>query len=474
MVSTASTTTSSIVTALGGGSGIDMLKLANDLAIAQFAARNDRLTAKSETLDSQISAASNIRSMLYSLSTSLGERVRQGDLSPQPTVANASVATASFTGVGQPKGSYSLEVTKLATSQTLALPPYTAASDTTGSGTLTFRFGAVSGGTFTADANQAAVDIAIPSGATLSEVALAINGANAGVSAYIAKTVDGAQLVLKGKEGANSGFVLEATEDAGEPGLSNLAWNPGSASGQLVASASDSAFKIDGLSMTGSSNTVSDAIPGLKLKLASTNVGSPTTLTFADPTSAITSAMTDLTSALNEIMSEINAATDPLGGELRTDPGARALKRSMSQLAGTVVMPNASGAARTLADLGLSTQRDGTFALDSERLADTLAKDPEGVAAMFTNGIYGVYASVDKVYRNATSTTNPGSLGGSISRYTKQLQQVGEDKTELVEKQETLRASLASRFSKSEARIGQLNSTMSFLENQIAAWNKSD
>jgi len=100
--------------------------------------------------------------------------------------------------------------------------------------------------------------------------------------------------------------------------------------------------------------------------------------------------------------------------------------------------------------------------------------DPEGVAAMFTNGIYGVYASVDKVYRNATSTTNPGSLGGSISRYTKQLQQVGEDKTELVEKQETLRASLASRFSKSEARIGQLNSTMSFLENQIAAWNKSD
>ena len=53
-------------------------------------------------------------------------------------------------------------------------------------------------------------------------------------------------------------------------------------------------------------------------------------------------------------------------------------------------------------------------------------------------------------------------------------EQVGEDKTELVEKQETLRASLASRFSKSEARIGQLNSTMSFLENQIAAWNKSD
>jgi flagellar hook-associated protein 2 len=474
MVSTASTTTSSIVTALGGGSGIDMLKLANDLAIAQFSARTDRLAAKSETLDSQISAASNIRSMLFGLSSSLGDRVRVGDLSPQPTVANTSVATASFTGVGQPKGSYSLEVTQLAKSQTLALAPYAAATDTTGSGTLTLRFGAVAGGNFAEDTSKAAVDIAIPAGATLSDVAAAINGANAGVSAYVAKTVDGAQLVLKGKEGANSGFILEASEDAADPGLSKLAWNPSSTSGQLLATATDSAFKIDGLAMSGTSNTVSDAIPGLKLKLASTNVGAPTTLTFADPSSAITSAMTDLTSALNEIIAEINTATDPKTGELRSDPGARALKRTMSQLAGSAVMPNATGAAKTLADLGLSTQRDGTFALDTARLSKTLASDPEGVAAMFTNGIYGVYASVDKIYRNATSTTNPGSLGGSITRYTKQLQQVGEDKAGLVEKQEALRASLASRFTKSEGRIGQLKSTMSFLENQIASWNKSD
>ncbi|WP_198046000.1 flagellar filament capping protein FliD [Novosphingobium aquimarinum] len=474
MVSTASTTTSSIVTALGGGSGLDMLKLANDLAIAQFAARNDRLAAKSETLDSQISAASNLRSMLFSLSSSLGDRVRVGDLSPQPTVANTSVATASLTGTRQPKGSYSLEVTQLAKAQTLALAPYSAATDTTGSGTLTLRFGAVSAGSFTEDTSKPAVDIAIPSGATLSEVANAINVANTGVSAYIANTVDGAQLVLKGKDGANSGFILEATEDPAEPGLSNLAWSPGSASGQLLASASDAAFKIDGLSMTASSNTVSDAIPGVKLKLSATNIGSPTTLSFADTSPAITSAMTDLTSALNEIMAEINSATNPQTGELRTDPGARALKRTMSQLAGTVVMPNATGAARTLADLGLSTQRDGTFVLDTARLSQTLAKDPEGVAAMFTNGIYGVYSSVDKIYRNATSTTNPGSLGGSISRYTKQLQQVGEDRTELVEKQETLRANLASRFTTSEGRIGQLKSTMTFLENQIAAWNKSD
>src|SRR5262245_55510050 len=101
---TAATATRSLVTALGAGSGIDMVELANNLAEAQFAARSDRLTAKSELLDRQISSASNLKSMLLTLSTSLGDRVRQGDLSPQPQIANGAVAQASLSGSAQPKG----------------------------------------------------------------------------------------------------------------------------------------------------------------------------------------------------------------------------------------------------------------------------------------------------------------------------------------------------------------------------------
>src|SRR5690606_27814357 len=155
--------------------------LAENLAAAQFAARTDRLTTKSETLDRQISAASNLKSMMLSLSTSLGDRVRMGDLSPQPQIANGSVAQVSLSGSRQPSGSYSLEVTALAKSQTLASPAYAAATDTVGSGTLTLRFGTVSGSGFSEDTGQSAVDIAIPPGATLAQVAQAINGARAGV-----------------------------------------------------------------------------------------------------------------------------------------------------------------------------------------------------------------------------------------------------------------------------------------------------
>lgn len=469
------TPTPSLVTALGSGSGIDMAALATNLATAQFASQVGRLTTKSETLTAQISSAANLKSMMLNIATSLGNAVRTGGLSPQPQIAAANVASGSLSGTRTPSGSYSLEVTTLAKSQTLASAAFSnsEASQPVGGGTLTLRFGDISQPVSDPD-TRTAVDITIAPDAKLSDVANAINATNTGVTAYVAQTAQGAQLVFKGKEGVANGFTLETSETPANSGLARLAWKPSSTTGQLVTTAGDASFKVDGLPRTSPSNSVSEAIPGVTLKLAGTNVGAPTTVTFSDASAALTSTMTDLTGALNEIAAALNTATDLSTGDLRSDSGARALKRSFSQLAGTVVMPNATGAARTLADLGLSTQRDGTFVLDSNRLKATMAKDPEGVAAMFTNGLYGAYATVDKLSRSATDASNPGSLGGSISRFNKQLAQTKVDQTTITGKQDALRASLTKRFAVSDTRISASKATLSFLQGQIDAWNKSD
>lgn len=475
--STVSSVGSSLITALGGGSGTDMGKLASDLSVAQYALRTNRLNTKSETLDSQISEASTLKSMLLNFSTSLGDRVRTGDLSPQPQVANSSVASAAYSGVGTPSGSYSLEVEALAKSQTWSstASAFGASTDTVGSGTLTLRFGTVSGSTFTADANHAAVDITIAAGASLSDVATAINSAGAGVTAYVANTTSGAQLVLKGQEGAANGFILEATPDSADtnPGLSRLAWEPTTgASSQLLAGAGDASFKLDGLQMKSSSNRVNDVVPSVNLTLTGTNIGSPTKITFGDPSSALTTVMQDLTSALNEIMAELNTATDPKTGDLARDSGARTLKSTLSSLTSKIVMPNAApGAPSTLADLGLKIERDGTFSFDSARLSETLKADASGAAAMFTNGLYGVYSTIDGITRKATSSTDPGSLGGSITRYTDLQTKVATDLAKVAEQQEALRTRLVSQFTASEKSISVSNSTLSFLQNQIDVWN---
>ncbi|MEL7729648.1 flagellar filament capping protein FliD [Citromicrobium bathyomarinum] len=476
---TTAPSTSSIVSRLGGGSGVDMVALAEDLARAQFENRQVRLEDRSEVLEQKISAASRLRGLLSSFASALGDRVRTGDLSAQPNIGNASVAKVSSPLGTSGKGTYSLEVSQLAQSQTLLSPDY-AADEGVGSGTLTLRFGTISGTAFTADPDQGAVDIAIAPDATLADVASAINAKGTSVTAYVADSANGSQLVLKGAQGAQNGFVIEATEDnpgniiTGPRGLELLAWKPQDGDPALLTSTAQNAeYTLDGVDRSSSSNKINNVAPGLSLELTGTTApGAPTTIGFGSPKNAVTSAMTDIVGALNEIANELNAATDAMTGELARDYGARALRSEFSSLGTKVIMPNApEGAPRTLAEIGLAIERNGTFRLDTARLDKALTETPDAVAAMFTSGINGVFSTIDRIARHNAIATDPGSLAGSVARYTSQSEQIGDDLAELAEKQEALRAQMVARFSQSDARVSASQSTLSFLQSQIEAWN---
>ncbi|MFO1255757.1 MAG: flagellar filament capping protein FliD [Sphingomonadaceae bacterium] len=463
--------TSSIVQTLGGGSGIDMAALAESLATAQFAARIDRNATQAETVDRQISAVSTLRGQITQLASAVGDRVRNGDLSVQPQIANGAVATVTK-GAATGSGSYTLEVSELAAAQVLSGPAIAAPTTAIGAGSLTLRFGTIAGGTLSEDPAHPPVTVNIASGSTLNDVAAAINAAHCGVSAYVLNGTDGAHLMLKGSTGAANGFQLEATETPGQEGLAALAWTPASAPERLLNAASSAAFKLDGLDMTSASNTIADIVPGLSLTLTGRNAGAPTTIRFSDPSAAVTTFMNDLTAALNELAAELNKDTDPQGGDLARDSGARALRRGLTQLAGNIAMPGAAaGEPRTLADLGLATNRDGTFRLDTARLSATLKSSPSGVAAMLTNGIYGVYASLDKLGRAVTVASDPGTLGGSLARLSAQKTKLASEKADLAEAQEKLRSQMVTRFAATDSRVGASRATLTFLQNQIAAWN---
>ena len=465
-----SSATSQLLTSLGAGSGIDMSALAEQLSAAQFASRLDQIAARGDKITTQISSASTLKSMIGSLASSLGDRVRTGDLAAAPQIANSAVAVVSK-GAATGRGTSTLEVTALAKAQTLVTPAVASETTPIGSGTLTLRFGPISGGSLTPDTARD-VALTIPQGATLATVASAINASSAGVTAYVATGASGAQLVLKGQDGAANAFELDVAESPTDPGLAALAWNPAGSPARLTAAASDAAYKLDGVARTSTTNTITDAAPGLSLKLTATNTGSPTTISYSDPGTSISSAMQDLTSALNEMVSELNKDTDPNSGTLSNDPGARTLRRQLTTLASTQIMPaNASGAPVTLSDLGLSTNRDGTFTLDTKRLDAVLKRDPAGTGAMFTNGLFGVFATFDKLSRTVASSTDPSSLGGSISRLTKLQTTLTTQKTDLTTKQEDLRTKLVSRFASLNTNVSASKSTLSFLQAQVAAWS---
>ncbi len=464
-----------LVTSLGLGTGINMSDLATQLAQASYATANKNMSNQLSAVQVQISEASALQNNVASLVSSFASLLDGGSLSARPTVTNSAVATASLPpGSSGATTSYALEVSHLASAQALASPPLASASATTGSGTLTINFGTIAGTSFTADAAQSPVSITVNPGDTLSQIAASINGAGAGLSAYVATTATGAQLVMKGPTGANSAFTLSATEDPGDPGLSALAWNPASgASGRLAQTARDASFSIDGIAQTSASNSIANAAPGLSLVLTGTNAGNPTTITYSDPSSAISNAMTNLTSALNSIVGTMNTDLAPsANGSLTNDGGARALSAQLAQLPGATIMPGAgAGAPSTLADLGLVVGKDGTYTLDSAKLQSALTRNPGAVAAMFTNGLYGVYGTLANLSFAISSSTDPGSLAGSVNTYTARQTSLTSRQADIAKQQSNMQAQLISQFAAANSSVAASKSTLTYLQNQIAAWN---
>lgn len=464
--------TEALLTSLGVSGTINVTGLADQLSQAQYAGQTDLLNHRNSTLSTEISDSSTLMNLMSTLASSLDSTISQGQLSSTPQIASSAVATVSA-GTVQGHGTSTLEVDALAQGQTIAGPTIASGATDVGSGSLTITLGTISGSQFTAG-SASPVTVNIPAGSSLSQVASAINQAGAGVSAYVATNSNGQQLVITGPQGAANAFTVSASEDATDPGLAKFAWSPGASGGATLAqSASDARYQLDGVARTSPTNSITDAAPGISLNLTGTNVGNPTTISFTDPTQAITSGMNDLVSALNSIVSQLNTYTAP-GAALTNSPGARALQASLSSLSLATVMPNATGTQpKTLGDLGLTTNKDGTFSLDTTVLNRALHTNPQAVAAMFTTGPNGVYATIYNLSSTVNDPTNGNSLAGGITSLHAQQKTITTELSALSTKQAALRTQLITQFSALSSVVSADKSTESFLTQQVALWTNS-
>jgi flagellar hook-associated protein 2 len=472
---------SALLTALGGGTGVDMTALATTISTAEYAGQTASINSQLTTVAKQISQAAQLKSDLLSLSSSLATLIDGGGLTPTPTVTNSAVATASLpSGSAGANSSYTLEVTQLAAAQVLASSNYSSSSATMKAGTLTFNFGTIASNKFTAG-STASSTLTVTDGETLTDLASAINNASMGVTAYIATNSSGAQLVLKGTEGAANAFTITSSDTSdssatGTNSVSTLAYDPATTSTTInsVQGSSDAAYKLDGIARTSTSNTIASAAPGLSLQLTGTNAGNATTITYSDPSSAITTTMTNLVTALNSLVTENNADMASSTGNLMNDQGARAMAKALGKLAGSTIMPNAaSGDPATLADLGVTLAKDGSFTLDTSKLASVLSSNKTGVAAMFTKGVHGVYAGIYSMVTALTTSSDTGSLAGSVTRYTNLQTSLNTQLTNIASQQSTLRARLVTQYAAANSSVATYNSTLTYIKDQVAQWNKT-
>jgi flagellar hook-associated protein 2 len=424
------------ISAAGVGSNLDVDGIVSQL----MAVEKQPLTLMQNTesdYKAKLSAYGTLKGALSSLQSAMqgladGTKFQAAAVS----VADTSVLTATANGTNGKAvpGSYSVEVGQLAQQQKIRSDGFASTSSVVGSGTLTIEFGSYdsAANTFTLNGTKAAQTITIdPSSNTLSGVRDAINAANIGVSATIINDGTSNRLVLTSKDtGAANSIKISTSDDDGlnldAAGLSQLAFDPTASAGSgknltQAQAAQDAKLKIDGIDISKSSNTVTDAIEGVTLNLLKTNSGSPTTLGVSHDSAGITAAINTFVTSYNSInqtlsdLSSYNAAAKT-GGVLQGDSAALSIQtRIRATLSAAVGNMGGTGTGlSSLSQIGVSFQKDGSLALDSTKLQKALDNNFDDIAGLFAVGAKPSDSLIS--YVDATSKTVSGNYAVAITQ----------------------------------------------------------
>jgi flagellar hook-associated protein 2 len=390
----------SIGFSLGIGSGLDIKSIVDGLAQAERAPKEALIKRREEANSARVSALADAAAGIDSFTSALSGLIGGGTLFSQPSVSDPNLLGAiAVPGARLSELSAQLEVMQLAKAQTLQSVSISNASAPVGQGDLTLTTAA---GSFT---------VTIDSGNdSLSGLAAAINGKAAGVTASIVTDSTGARLVLKGATGEANAFTLSVPAGTGT-GLERFAYDPAVSGGMTAAqTAQDAIVRLDGVEVRRASNSFKDLIEGVQIDLKRAAPGSTVAIGLTRPTAAIEQSLTDFVTAYNEFTKALAAQTSAgqagtAAGPLRGDLGIRELQRQLAQLPSQVL--NSQGPIRTLSEIGVSTNRDGTLTLNTARLKSVLERDPLGVEALFNPVQYS--SDPAALITSPMGRTKPGS-----------------------------------------------------------------
>ncbi|MDQ9170810.1 flagellar filament capping protein FliD [Oxalobacteraceae bacterium R-40] len=394
-----------------------------------------RLSKQEASYQAKLSAFGSLKGALASFQTTVNAL---SDISKfqavKASAADSAVATVSA-GTAAVPGSYSLEVSKLAQAQKLASAGQASTSAAIGTGTITFDFGTISGGTFDAASGKYTGASFTSNGSGTKTVTIdtsnhsltgirdAINKANIGVTASIVN--DGGtspyRLVLtEASTGKSNSVKISVSGSADLQALLNH--DPGAAPASQAftetVTAQNAEFKIDGIAVSKTGNSISDVIEGITLNLAKTNAGTPTQITVARDTSSVSASVSQFVTAYNQInktlkdLSAYNADTKQ-GAILNGDATVRAIQTQVRGLL-TNAVEGGAGSYSQLFQIGVSAQKDGTLALDSSKLQKAMDSNFSDVAALFA----AVGKSSDSLvsYSSAGAKTKAGAYELNVTR----------------------------------------------------------
>lgn len=442
------------ISSLGVGSNIDLQSMLTKLMAAESVPLTT-IGTKISGINNKISVYGSIQSKLDALKSAAETLEFPSRLSAVAASSSNSKALGVTANSNAALGQYSVEVTQLATAQKDVSSAF-ATGTTFGDGSLSFS---VAG-------DASTHEISISDGDSLAQVSAKINAGNFGVTASIISATDGDHLILSSnKTGAGNTFSFTRTGAAASSGTVQIETK----NATLSVEAKNAEMTIDGLTVSSSTNTFSNAINGLTFTALDKG---QSTINVSTDSDKITSAVQSFVDAYNAVVSYIKTnssydATTKTGQALSGDSTARTILSTLNSTRTTTPGALSSATLKSLTDLGVSIDSSGLMSLDKTKLTSAISASASDVntainafGASFSDSVTNLLSS------SGTVTSRVNSLNTLLKRTT--------------DSQETLALRIANiekryraQFTAMDTLINSMTTTSGYLTQQFAAFTKS-
>lgn len=393
----------------------------------------------------------------------------------QTSASSLSYGTAFDTKTVSVTGSVQVTVDPGANIQSFTLDTVSLAKkDITKFGTQTSKTSPIASGSGVLKINN--YSIAYDATTTLSSLAQSITDiAGSTVSASILQTGTNAyNLVLSSKQtGASQTLTIKDTTDGttgtGSLNTSLFDSNNGYAK---VQTAADANFKYNGISVTRSTNDISDLVLGVNIKL--TQAGDISNVNISTDKKTIIGEVQQFVDSYNTLMTNINDMTtkNKETGAVGIFNGNNFVNSIPNTINNTILSRNING--KSLMDYGIGLDRYGQMTFDSTVLDAKLNTDPTAVKNFFSGGTdangtveKGIFVTLNTQLKNYTG------YGKLLSDFSTNLQTEGRNLSKnKLSAQDALNAKydiMTTKFAAYDALISNIKTQSQSLLQIIAA-----
>lgn len=407
------------------GSGLNIRELSQSLTEAETAPRRTLIEDRIDRAELQLSGYAQLRGQAEQVGQALS---LISGLSPYALSSSDPDIAASISDPTRlSTGETTIDVTNIAKAQILNFGGFADPTAGLGGGTLTVSFGTWSaeGPPAFTDNGSASQVLTLSEDASLNDLAAAFSSLE-GVSAQVVDVGDGTfTLGLISETGEDNALSISFTPPpepdgggSGEGGglfggiggggsgggapepsqlsIFDISSDPSAAQAQAAQNA---ALTVNGIAVTRGANRIDDLLPGVSLDIADLTDG-PVTLQTRANTEGALEVMRGFVDILNATDRLVASLTDrglasggdagALAGDFIAEQFMTGFERSLARGYGS-----GDGAQGTfLSDLGILTERDGTFSLNEAQFTAAIAADPSRLNGLLRDTLTAEGATV--------------------------------------------------------------------------------